>query len=53
MATTLHELSEWLRTLDEVSLLELLDISSDDLVEQFADRIEANYNHLLSEKEIL
>lgn len=53
MATTLPELSEWLRTLDEVSLLELLEISSDDLVEQFADRIESNYNYLLSEKEIV
>lgn len=53
MATTLPELMEWLKTLDEISVLEILDINSEDLVEQFADRIEAEYNYILSEKELM
>lgn len=48
---TLVELQEWLATLDEVSLLELLDIQSDELVERFTDKVEENYNYLISEKE--
>lgn len=53
MATTLPELCDWLKTLDEVTLLELLDVSSEELVDQFIDRIEENYTQLLSEKEQL
>jgi hypothetical protein len=53
MATTLVELMEWLKTLDEVTLLELLDISAEDLIEQFADRVEDQYPRLLSEKELM
>lgn len=53
MATTLPELVDWLATLDEVSLMELLDISSEDLVERFEDRIEADFTRLLSEKEAM
>lgn len=34
------ELLELLRTLDEVTLLELLEINSTDLVEMFPDKIE-------------
>lgn len=51
MATTLPELMDWLQTLDETTLLELLDISSEEIVQQFADRIEENYTRLLSERE--
>ena len=51
MATLQHELIEWLYTLDEVSLLELLDISSEELVDQFGDKIEENYSRLMAEKE--
>lgn len=50
---TLVELQEWLATLDEVSLLELLDIQSDELVERFTDKVEENYNYLVSEKETM
>ena len=40
------ELIEALRSLDEVTLLELLDIKSDDLVDAFLDKIEDNYSKL-------
>lgn len=46
---TLPELKERLKSLDEVLLLELLDIASEDLVETFSDNIENNYNRLLKE----
>lgn len=46
---TLPELKERLKSLDEVILLELLDIASEDLVETFSDNIENNYNRLLKE----
>lgn len=37
---TFAELCDRLTHVDEVSLLELLDISSEDIVERFEDRIE-------------
>jgi hypothetical protein len=46
---TLPELKERLKSLDEVMLLELLDVASEDLVETFGDIIENNYNRLLKE----
>ena len=46
---TLPELKERLKRLDEISLLELLDVSSEDLVESFSDTIENNYLQLLKE----
>jgi hypothetical protein len=46
---TLPELKERLKSLDEVILLELLDIASEDLIETFGDIIENNYNRLLKE----
>ncbi len=46
---TLPELKERLKSLDEVLLLELLDIASEDLVETFSDAIENNYSRLLKE----
>jgi hypothetical protein len=46
---TVPELKERLKSLDEVILLELLDIASEDLVETFGDIIENNYNRLLKE----
>jgi hypothetical protein len=36
----LHEIKERLIALDEITLLELLDITSEDIVSMFADRIE-------------
>lgn len=43
---TLEELKERLAGLDEVTLMEILDIHSDELVEAFEDRIEDNINKL-------
>jgi len=40
MPITYEELRDRLRGVDEISLLELLDISSEDIVERFQDRIE-------------
>ena len=49
MPLTLVELIEQLRKEDEVSLLEMLDISSTELVSRFEDLIEERYEEL-SEK---
>lgn len=37
---TLHDLKEKLKTVDEISLMELLEITSDEIVERFVDKIE-------------
>jgi hypothetical protein len=50
MPLLLHEIKERLQALDEVTLLELLDINSEDIVEMFSDRIEDNADKL--EKEV-
>jgi hypothetical protein len=50
MALTLIEIKDRLKQIDEVDLLELLDISSEDLVERFTDLIEDNFDKL--EKEV-
>lgn len=50
---TTHELQERLCKLDEVTLMELLDISSEDLVERFVDYIEAKKETLTEETEWL
>jgi hypothetical protein len=47
MTVLFNELLEKLKTLDEVSLLELLEISSEDLVETFKEQIEDKYEQLL------
>ena len=43
---TLRELMSQLKRLDEVTLLETLDISSEDIVEKFADEIEERFEEL-------
>jgi hypothetical protein len=50
MALTIHDLKDRLKQINEVDLLELLDISSEDLVERFIDLIEDNFDKL--EKEV-
>ena len=50
MALTLIEIKDRLKQIDEVDLLELLEISSEDLVERFVDLIEDNFDKL--EKEV-
>ena len=46
MELTLEELKERLVRLDEITLMELLDIHSDELVEAFEDKIEENQEKL-------
>lgn len=46
MEITLSELKERLASLDEVTLMEILDLHSDELVEAFEDRIEEEQNRL-------
>ena len=43
---TLEELKAFLSRIDEVTLLEILEVSSELLVERFADEIEDNYDKL-------
>jgi uncharacterized protein YecA (UPF0149 family) len=43
---TLEELKERLSNFDEVTVLEILDIHSDELIEAFEDRIEDNIDKL-------
>ena len=50
MALTIHDLKDRLKQINEVDLLELLDISSEDLDERFIDLIEDNFDKL--EKEV-
>ena len=46
MALTLTEIQERLIHIDEVTLMELLEINSEDLVHRFIDRIEDNADTL-------
>lgn len=48
---TLSDLQDRLRKIDEVSLLEVLNINSEDLVDRFVDYIEDNYEKLKEEFE--
>jgi hypothetical protein len=50
MSLTLVEICERLKSLGELDLLELLNISSEDIVERFKDIIEDNVDQL--EREI-
>jgi hypothetical protein len=49
MQRTFQELCEDLKKFDETTLLELLDISSEELVDKFQDKIEENLDRLLKE----
>jgi hypothetical protein len=46
---TFEELKEALKRLDEVTLVELLGLQSDDLVERFDDLIEKKQEYLIKE----
>ena len=46
---TFEELKEALKRLDEVTLLELLGIQSDDLVDRFDDVIDKKQEYLIKE----
>jgi len=51
MALTLIDIADRLKQFPEVELLELLDISSEELVDRFMDRIEDNADNLETEVE--
>ena len=51
MNLTFEELKEKLQRVDEVTLLELLEIRSDDIVERFEDFIEEQQEKLMREIE--
>jgi hypothetical protein len=44
MAMTLPEIMEHMKDIDEITLIEVLRITSEDIVEQFKDRIEDDYD---------
>jgi len=46
MAYTLRDIIDKLKQYDEVMLLELLDISSEELLERFIDKVENNFEQL-------
>ncbi len=48
---TLEELKDRLKRYDEITLLEVLNISAEDLVERFEDVIEDRYDLLIKEEE--
>lgn len=49
MAITLTELQEKLKRIDEISLMEVLEITSEDLVQRFVDKIEERMEDLVTE----
>lgn len=51
MTLTYKDVLERLKKVDEVSLLEVLDISSEEIVDRFEDRIEDRLSELAEEME--
>jgi hypothetical protein len=51
MSLTLVEVCDKLKGYDEITLLEVLDISSEELVERFVDIIEERYDDLARDLE--
>lgn len=49
MPLTILDIKEKLKLLDEITLLEMLNIRSEDLVDRFSDLIEDNADHLEEE----
>jgi hypothetical protein len=49
MALTILDLFDKLKRLDEISLMEILGITSEELVDRFEDRIEAMFDVLVDE----
>jgi len=46
MSLTLRDIMERMARLDEITLLEVLNISSEEIVERFADKIEDKFEEL-------
>ena len=51
MTLTYTELIERLKKIDEVSLMEILDINSEDIVDRFSDKIEDKIEELIEDLE--
>ena len=51
MSLTIYELQDRLKEVDELSLLEILGIGSDEIVEKFIDKIEEKFDKLSKEYE--
>ena len=49
MSLTLPEIKQKLKLLDEITLLELLEITSEDLVDRFFDFVEENADYIEGE----
>ncbi len=49
MALTILDLFDKLKRLDEISLMDILGITSEELVDRFEDRIEAMFDQLVDE----
>lgn len=49
MPITFAELKERLKQIDEISLLEVLEINSEDIVEKFEEKIEYLYDDLIAD----
>ena len=48
---TLTDVQDRLKHIDEISLMEILEVSSEDIVERFVDRIESKLTMLQEELE--
>ena len=46
MSLTLRDIMERMGKLDEITLLEVLNISSEEIIERFADKIEDKFEEL-------
>jgi hypothetical protein len=51
MSLTINELFDRLKELDELSILEILNISSEELVQRFQDEIEYRFDNLVTKFE--
>lgn len=51
MPLTFNDIKHKLRLLDEITLMEVLEISSEDIVERFEDKIEMKLDYLTDELE--
>ena len=49
MKRTFYELCEDLKKLDEITLMELLNLTSEEIVDSFQDKIEDNFDRLSKE----
>lgn len=51
MSLTFEDIKDRLKRLDELTLLEVLDISSEEIVDRFEDFIEERFDHFEQELE--